>query len=920
MAHFRSFFSVICLFGLSSRSARGEIFRAFKDGDAIIGGLLTMHREATETGCSPTFLPGINRVEAAIFAIEQINNDLNILPNVTIGYDIRDICNDRGKAMEHTYDFSTNFHLQRGNSEHFVNQNANSTCTECLQCSKLDTTVKPIAAVVGPYGSRNSLQVAGLLQVVSIPAISPSATSEELSWAFYRKFFRTVSPDNFQARAMADLIDYFGWEYIAVIAVEHSYGLYGFRALENESLQRKTFCIGLVEYITPTRYEHRLRPIVEKIKRAENIKVVVLWIGDTIASDLTKEAHAQNLKERVWIMSDSLATKTPEFLGSDLMSLGTYLGVQPRQFHYLEYENYVKNVTPKINKSKGDRNPWFDFLWREEFNCSTNNKTPGYEQCSDDLKISNELYQKMSDDFIPYQVDAIYAIAHVLDKIYRCQEPFGLLAGGKCPQKYPFVSSSDVLLYLRNVSFEGITGRVEFNDYGDPLQAAYDIVSFQKAVVDRTADGKHVKIKIGKWDVNSKPELEINESDIIWNYENITFANDTSRVPKSVCREQCPSGTRQTPSVACCWQCIECQGGEVSFHVGSKSCMKCKATERSNINKTTCVPLPIENLEWNSIAGISLTLVTIVGLILTFLTSLIYYKNRRTPVVKAANRELSFLLLFDIAAGFVLPLLTISRPSRLICTVIEPWRYITSSLSVSVLLVKTMKLVKVFQVTYVGKWLKMVCSTTSGQFTSVILLNLIEVILAILWWTLDAPSERTEIEKGKYVLYTCRPYQTTLGLAIDITMVTYLILVSFLCVFYAFRARNLPENFNEARFIGFAMYILLLSWISFYPVKTSLEGWYVAVVSCTTALVSSFGVLGCLYVPKVYVILLHPEQNTKQFLRSELRTANFVDPAPGSVHLSERSVNTEVPQFVDVTDNTTDPPTRPLPHVCNEKP
>ena len=875
MANFRTFLFVVWLYAVICPITQGEGDRIFKDGDAIIGALLYVHREATKYGCNKIFLPGVNRAEAALYAIEQINKDTNILPNKQLGYDIRDYCVDREKAMEHTYDFSTHIHLRQNIPGDVVNQNV--TFSACMHCLSLKNSTKPIAALVGPYGSRNALQVAGLLQVVNIPAISPSASSEELSWSFYRKFFRTVPSDGFQARAMADVIDHFSWTYIAVIAVEHSYGLFGFRALEHESLQRQTFCIGMVEYITPTRYENQLKPIVEKVKRAKNIKVIALWIGDTIAFDLAREAHRQNLRERIWIMSDSLATKTPEFLGSELMSLGTYLGIQPRQFRYGNYEDHLRNITPKTNKNRENPNPWFDILWREEFNCSTKNDA-GYRACPDDFKISNDLYFKMSDDFIPYQIDAIYAIAHALDMIYRCKEPLGLLPGGACPQKNPFVSSSDVLSYLRNVSFKGITGRVEFDENGDPLQAAYDIVSFQKPVIDSVVSNeKHVKVKIGKWDANGKPFLKINASAIIWNYENRTFANDTSRIPKSVCLDQCPPGTRQTPSVACCWQCIDCPDGEVNSRIGATSCIKCIATEKANANKTACLALPIENLQWNSITGIILTIFASVGFVLTFFTFIIFIHHCRSPIVKAANRELSFLLLIDIAACFVLPLITISQPSQLICTIIEPWRYITSSLSVSVLLVKTMKLLRAFQVTYVAKWLKKISASLIGQFASVVLLNLIEIIFAVLWGTLDSPSKQTDIEKGKFILFTCRLYQSVLGQAIEITMLTYLIFLSLLCVFYAFKARTLPENFNEARYIGFAMYILLLSWITFYPVKSSLQGWYVAVVSCTTALVSSYGLLGCMYAPKVYVILRHPEQNTLEFVRSELRTANVGD-------------------------------------------
>lgn len=878
MAYFGQFIFVVFLFAVKYRIIHSQetVDRVFKEGDAIIGSILAVHTENSEDGCKNVFLPGINRVEANVYTIEQINRNAAILPNVQLGYDIRDHCMDRTKAMQHTYDFSTHSHFL-DNDQDFVYQNI-SSCT-CLQCSisKKNTTL-PIAGLVGPYGSRHSLQVAGLLQVVNIPAISPSATSVELSWPFYKTFLRTVPPDSFQARAMADLIDFFGWEYVAVIAVEDSYGLYGFRALEHESLQRQTFCIGLVEYITPTEYESLLKPIVEKLKRAENIKVIILWIGSTIATDLAREAHRQNLKERIWIMSDSLATKTPEYLGSDLLSIGVYLGIQPKQFYDRDYENYLKNLTPNITKHRSNSNAWFDYLWREEFNCSARNDTLGYKQCPSNLTISDEVYFKMSDDFIPYQIDATYAIAYALDMIYKCKEPFGLLSGGACPKTHPFVSSSDVYVYLRNVSFLGITGRIEFDENGDPLQALYDFVSFQKSLNDTAEVGKHVKVKIGSWDANGSPVIKIDPSAVRRSFQNSTFDNGISGFPKSVCLEECPPGTSQTSTVACCWQCIECPDGAINAHKGSKNCSKCSLTEKANENKTACLELPIQNINWESITGIILAIFTLAGFILTSFMAAVFIRHFHSPIVKAANRELSFLLLVDIAAGFVLPLITISQPSPAVCAVIEPWRYITSSVSVSILLVKTMKLLRAFQITHVAKWLKKVSASSSGQFSSVILLNVIEVILAILWGALDSPGTKTDIERGQYIILTCSPYQTSVGLTLEIAMLTYLIFLSLLCAFYAFKARTLPENFNEARYIGFSMHILLLSWITFYPVKTSLEGWYVAVVSCTTALVSSYGLLACMFAPKVYVILRHPEQNTAQFMRNELRTANSIVP------------------------------------------
>ena len=38
-----------------------------------------------------------------------------------------------------------------------------------------------------------------------------------------------------------------------------------------------------------------------------------------------------------------------------------------------------------------------------------------------------------------------------------------------------------------------------------------------------------------------------------------------------------------------------------------------------------------------------------------------------------------------------------------------------------------------------------------------------------------------------------------------------------LCTFYAVNTRNVPANFNEAKYIGFAMYTTCVIWIAFVP-------------------------------------------------------------------------------------------------------
>ena len=103
----------------------------------------------------------------------------------------------------------------------------------------------------------------------------------------------------------------------------------------------------------------------------------------------------------------------------------------------------------------------------------------------------------------------------------------------------------------------------------------------------------------------------------------------------------------------------------------------------------------------------------------------------------------------------------------------------------------------------------------------------------------------------------------------------YLFVVAILCTYSATRVRNLPENFNEAKCIGFSMYILLLSWPTYYPVQSTLENWYVVIISSATLLLSAYGLLGCLFGPKLYVILLHPERNTRKNVKSSVASYTF---------------------------------------------
>lgn len=73
----------------------------------MVGGILNVHYSNSETGdqCNKFSSIGLGNAEAVIYVIESINKNSTLLPNVTIGYDLRDCCRSNALAMEIAYDF-----------------------------------------------------------------------------------------------------------------------------------------------------------------------------------------------------------------------------------------------------------------------------------------------------------------------------------------------------------------------------------------------------------------------------------------------------------------------------------------------------------------------------------------------------------------------------------------------------------------------------------------------------------------------------------------------------------------------------------------------------------------------------------------------------------------------------------------------
>ena len=807
----------------------------YREGDIMLGGLFNVHQLAHQPGsqCGEINLRGLGRMQAMIFAIERINNDTSLLSNISLGYDIRDYCGNLSKAAGLVYKLFT--------------------VDSCVNLSQNATRKNAIISLIGPTESSTALFIGGFLRMLNVSSISGSATSAELSSLIYDHFFRTVPSDTFLAKAMVDLVTHFNWSYVAVVGLDDSYGRNGAWAVVSESRSRKnSFCIALTEFVRHESLNLSISNIVRKLKQMDNVKVVILWLYKIYLTKFLAEIQRQNLTGRVWILSDAPSTSTQIVEGI----LESSLGFAFHAFSDSGFKEHLKDILVKLgdNKSFPERSFSTSEIWKRLKNKKCVHRQ--IEKCSNDLIMESYSY------YVPCTIDAVYATAHALD-IFSRNFSF---SETKDRVKLQIARSSDLQKLLGRVNFDGLTGKIKFDRFGDRGWAYYDIFSFKKVP---NGDVESVKtVPIGEWKISER-----NETRLIF-HEALNWTTTSGRPPKSDCSEQCPPGTRKSFTSPCCWQCLPCLGGTISPSAGSESCSECPIGTMSNKAKTECVALPSANISYGSASGILILTFATLGVVVTWLCLAALYKFWNSPIVKASNRELNLVLLLATLSLLSLAFIDVFISTNIICKIIYPLRYLTYNFCLSILLVKVLLISSAFQVPI----------STSLEFTSlsnkaqvgIVIASLAPLLLVLMpWLLLNPPFNKQHIYPKRYTFNECKAYSSSVGKSLFLATCFYIFFQMLLSTFCAFKIRKIPENFSEAKRIAFSMYIFLFSLLCYHPVELSLNGWYVTVVDCVTTLLSAYGFLCCLFLPKMYILFFRQEMNDANGVKQEVAQFSF---------------------------------------------
>ncbi|CAF4898333.1 unnamed protein product [Rotaria sp. Silwood1] len=683
---------------------------AHRRGDVTLGGLFPVHEYGNPREPCGTIseFRGIQRLEAMLFAIEQINNDKQLLPGIELGALIFDTCSDDNYALEQSLRFVRS-------------RLASGTCI-CINTSTPELFHNDnIFGVVGATLSSVSVHVANLLRLFQLPQISYASTTPKLSEPSFDYFARTVPSDSNQARAIVDILQSLNFTYVNAIYSHGDYGEGGFREFKRllklstnidddiniYKKRQQRICISDEQRLKrdASIYDIKiiLETMLERIKPDVQARVYVLFVTKEDARKLLQAIKLFNGTYRpVLIASDAWGKESSVVINgeTDEIAVGALtlelVSIQPSNFD--RYFNALKPdiINRKIyenshdEKLKSSRNPWFNEFWENRFGCNLTST----------ICANHQLNETNWDSKLQFIVDATYVFAQALHSYLNCTSlkcsniSLNHINGTKLFQL--ILEKTFLVPDFRQIQFNSerfVPGHYRIYNYRRSHLVSSDINALP-----------YEYVSVGEWKTgrNKNGQLNLAIDSIVWPGTNIhNLLSTTTIIPISRCSTPCRVGElRQFQGDSCCWVCTPCNETSIVVDLQEHEyCEPCSIGYWPTINRTSCYKLEETYIDILSIQALIPICLSIIGNIFTLFIVILFYKKRETPVVKASGKELCFIMLAGIHLCYLMTFPILLKPHVITCIIQRLGIGLGFSMMYAALLTKTNRIARIFEST-----------------------------------------------------------------------------------------------------------------------------------------------------------------------------------------------------------------------------
>ncbi|XP_047420335.1 vomeronasal type-2 receptor 1-like isoform X3 [Sciurus carolinensis] len=709
----------------------------------------------------------------------------------------------------------------------------------------------------------------------------------------FPSYVRTVASDKFQSVAMVKLIQHFGWVWVGTVAADDDYGKYGVKTFK-EQMESANLCVAFSETIPKVYSNEKMQRAVEAVK-SSTARVVVLYASDLDLEPFVLEMVHHNITDRTWIASEAWITSAllakPEYFPY----FGGSIGFAVPRTDIPGLKEFLYDVHP----SRDPQDVLTIEFWQTAFNCTWPNSSVPYNVdhrvnmtgredrvhamshtlCTGEEKLEDlrNTYLDVSQLRITNNVkQAVYVLAYALDHLSRCEEGQGPFIPGNTCAYLPDFDPWQLMFYVKTVWFTTHDGKTVQMDKNGDVMGHYDILNWQL-----DGNGEIAFVKVGEY-VFKENKFELifkKNSTIFWNTE-------SSQLPHSVCTDVCAPGTRKgirQGEPICCFDCIPCADGHVSEEAGQRECEQCGEDYWSNAQRSKCVLKDVEFLAYDDALGLTLVVLSVFGALVALVVMVVYGVHRRTPLVQANGQGLSFLTQASLATTALSSMLFIGKPYDWSCMARQVTLALGFSLCLSCILGKTVSLFLAYRIS--KSKTRLISMHPICPKIMVLLSVLVETGVCIAYLVLEPPKVYKNMESQNVkIILECNEG----SVEFLCSMFGIDIFLALLCFLTTFVARQLPDNYYEGKCITFGMLVFFIVWISFVPAYLSTKGKFKVAVELFAILASSYGLLGCIFAPKCFIILLRPERNTDEIVGGRVPTVDK------SIQLTSASVSSEL--------------------------
>ncbi|XP_069858181.1 vomeronasal type-2 receptor 116-like [Dipodomys merriami] len=816
--------------------------RAHMDGDVMITGLIPMYTLGIDHSNSHASRLEENKllifknyqcVLGLAFAIEEINKNPDLLHNLTLGFDVYDVHFNAWTMFKNPFICLfgkykiPNYSCVRGSSS--------------------------IAVLTGPSGIASD-QIGTLLGLYRFPQFTFGPFDHALS--DHNKFpdlYQIAPKDTSIAAAMVSLLLHFSWSWVGLLTTEDDNGARILAELKVE-MAKNRICVAY-ELVTSTQdaYKHIA---VNHYINLSSASVLIIY-GDNNSLIIFMIFIEQIITHgKVCIMNSQwdFTLKRRYFM---LGSLHVPLIFTHHHVDVSGFTDFVKAVKP----SKYPEDIFLLRLWFLSFNCSDSvSDCVTWDNCAHDASLDwlpgHSFDVSMSVD--SYNIyNGVYAVAQALHEMLLHQTEVQTTGN----RKGELPSSTQLLTFLKNNQFYNPIGNHVIWDKQRKLEPEYDILN-----IWNFPEGLELEVKVGKFSPYAPQanQLSLSEDMVQWSIE-------TTETPHSVCSESCGPGFRKSPQegkAACCFDCTPCSENEIANGTDMEQCVKCTDHQYANTHRTQCLLRVASFLAFGDPLGMVLACMALCFSMLTAVVLGVFVKHQDTAIVKANNRALSYILLISLIFCFLCSLLFLGQPKTATCILQQITFGVLFTVAVSTVLAKTVTVVLAFKATSPERRMRWLLVSGAPNFI-IPICTLIQVTLGGLWLGTSPPFVDTDAhsEHGHIIILCNKGSLTAFYCALG--YLGFLALCSFTV---AFLARNLPDTFNEAKFLTFSMLVFCSVWLTFLPVYHSAKGKVMVAVEVFSILASGAGLLGCIFAPKCYTLLLMPNRNSLHGFRDKRHT------------------------------------------------